>query len=264
MTWISRINEWLGWRDAPSDSRSVGSCLEDPEAAKEELKAQQRELGREIETLFRAFDERLQSLSMRAHTLPREEFVRESAHIRAAQDQLRRALRRLDVSVKATDQLERELAEWEAREDGGELHADHPSVRAEIVRSELAVRGRKQDVRRSENDVPVREVVERIKQQIERSPSQEQEDEVYGSPEYVFVTHEPIGQTDPENLVRAIREATREAERWHAVPSEDHNEDALLQMKHLRELHALLKRMDREQGIERDRIELAVSPGGLR
>ncbi|GEM_PF-5711305 len=63
---------------------------------------------------------------------------------------------------------------------------------------------------------------------------------------------------DPTLLLRAIREATREAERWHALPQVEHGEDALEQVRQLRELHASLKRLDREQGIERARLTLAV------
>lgn len=61
-----------------------------------------------------------------------------------------------------------------------------------------------------------------------------------------------------EGLLRAIRDATHEAERWHALPLSEHNEDTLDQVQHLKELHSVLKRFDRENGIRRDRIQLAI------
>ncbi len=59
-------------------------------------------------------------------------------------------------------------------------------------------------------------------------------------------------------LLPAIRDATREAERWHAIPQTAQVEEALEQVRQLRELHASLKLLDRQLGVRRDRLALAM------
>lgn len=261
MAWLSQLGEWFGWRSRQPELDELGS-------AKETLRAEQRELGREIETLFQTYDDRLQELALKAHALSREEFEHESEQIRSAQEHLRHALRRLDASVRTTEQLKRELEDWERRKEKSPSNADRSDIRAEIIRSELTVRGvvrsaspefvadviqRQQDARRTK-------IVEEASDVDEAVVETEQTEQPQ---EYVFVQTDAVPSTDTLYLIRAIREATREAERWHAIPSEAVDEEALLQVKHLRELHAALKQADREQGIERDRMELAVSARGL-
>lgn len=242
------------------------------------LAADQSTLAREIEQTFEAYDMRLQELAQRVHQLTPAQFRREAEVIREAQDGLRRALRRVEMSAKTARELKRELSEWQDREDDSPLHADHPSFRSEIIASELRSRGVDVGAGSSRpSGMPVDAIrsVERIDLPTDQgggTPPLPVENAMLmlthdvatmpRRPMETFIeqeVHEPLTLPEVQHVLAAIREATREAERWHAIPSEDHDEDALVQVHHLRDLHALLKRLDREQGMNRDRLEMAVS-----
>jgi hypothetical protein len=280
MSWLSTIADWFSGRPGRPVSRSfdhatfVELCAENPQEARAMLAADQYALAKEIERTFASYDARLKDLASRVHELKPEEFKREAKTIRDAQDGLRRALRRLDVSAKTAKELQHELLLWERRNDETPLHADHPSFRSEIIRSELRSRGALQEKRK---EAPV--VEEQMAKPI-LSPQQANamlwltHDEGMNRSDEVEVTDEfeemedapvePLTLPEVQYLLQAIREATREAERWHAVPADSCDEDALVQVHHVRDLHALLKRLDRENGVYRDRLELAVSPRELR
>ncbi len=257
MSLIAQLASWFSPRSRTAD-------LGAPSSDRERLRDEQRMLADEIESLFRVFDDRLQALARRSHELSESEFARESSRIRTAQDELRRALRRLEASVKTTPQLERELEQWERLPSDGNVHADHPIVRSEMIRSELAVRrGEVRTVSISNLDErPVKDVVDLIKQQLVAvEPMMEpvsSPDVDSASTEYQFQSYEPLVSSDTSQLMAAIQQATREAERWHAVDVTMSDEDAIVQVHHVRELHALLKRSDREQGIQRDRVAFAI------
>ena len=246
-------------------------CEEDPARAKALLAADQMSLAQEIEETFQAYDERLEELASRTHRLSAKEVKHEAKRIRQAQDALRRALRRVEVSAKTAKELERELSLWEEREnDAQDLHADHPAVRAEMIRSELAVRGTEVPQRMREIPVAVNVETEEADEEPAMKPvnaalwltqdAAEAGDE--GSEEEEEISA-PLSTPEAEHLLRAILEATREAERWHALPAEEHDEDTLYQLHQVRELHAALKRLDRENSIRRDRMAYAVSPREL-
>lgn len=227
---------------------------------RKELEQEQRGLAHDIEELFRAYDGRLQGLSMRLRGLSERDIEREESSIRQAQDELRRLIRRFQASLRTRQELERELAEWSDRHDSGSFRADHPRVRAEIARSELEVR-EPVSIRSSAASRSERRPVEMSVAVIEIPPDVESDSRM--ALEAQLPEAEPLSQVDTEHLLRSIREATREAERWHAMPLTSEDDDALLQLHHLRELHAVLKRRDRVQGVRRDRVALAVSPRGF-
>jgi len=148
MSWLSAIGDWLsGHAPSHAPSRSfdpkafIALCKDDPEEARAMLAADQSALAREIEQTFAAYDTRLEELAERVHALTPAQFRREAKVIREAQDGLRRALRRVEVSAKTARELKRELGEWQDREDDSPVHADHPTFRSEIIASELRSRG---------------------------------------------------------------------------------------------------------------------------
>ena len=278
MSWFSSISHWFtGTPPASPASRSfdpaafIKMCEDDPAEARAMLAADQSMLAREIERTFEAYDERLKDLAGRVHNLTPKEFKREAKTIREAQDGLRRALRRLEVSAKTAKELKRELADWDDREDETPLHADHPTFRSEIIQSELRSRG--VDVGAKDRfcsaavDLP--EVVAEQSHVPDRNAILWLTHDETGLHEVAPVVLPPAEKVEPltmpevEYLLTAIREATREAERWHGVPEDEHDEETLLQMHHLRDLHAVLKRLDREQGTSRDRLDLAICPRDL-
>lgn len=250
-----------------------------------QVQQEQRELADEVERVTRRFDKLLQDLAYQARSLSTaSEGQREK--LREAQDRLRMALRRMETTMKQTQELSRELREWERRAespsaDFSSLPADRPQVRSEILRSELAVRGVSRELPEKllssllqsqsrltnmssearemspnasiETNDPY-ELSEQIEELVSHVP-EVGEDQVATGDEESSIGYE----VDATQLIAAIREATREAERWHAIPSTEHDDDALVQVRHVRELHALLKRLDREAEVQRDRLALAIS-----
>lgn len=251
MSLISRLCAWV-FPASPSRSGTAGGS-----SKRAELVRSQQELAGELERLFLAYDERMRGLSERLLGLTDEELEDESRRIADVQDEIRRVLRRVDASMKTRQQLERELAEWEDREGAENPHADHPTVRAEIARSELVARG--VPVGRSFRTMP--DVADEADNPFFASAGDERAPEISAT---IVVSAEPVATVDVGHLLAAIRDATREAERWHAVPASEHDDDALDQLHHVRDLHARLKRFDRERGIVRDRLELAVCPREIR
>jgi len=212
--------------------------------------ADQRVLAEELERTTAAYEERLMGLAGRLSAMSPEDVEREARTLRDAQDALRRMLRRIDASSKSARELERELADWEARgEDDAPLHADHPSVRAEIARSELASRERARRLVAIPLDAsPFRIMAEPVAQHYE-----EVEETM---PAYEPVSVESLPHPDPMHLIHVIRLETKEAERWHGNPDPDH--DALIQVKQVKYLHSILKRLDRERGVRRDRTAFTI------
>lgn len=230
-------------------------CVEDPSSAREALVRDQQELLEEFERTYALHRAKVVDLAARAMRLPANEFRREAAALRESQDGIRRILRRIDASAHSASDLLMELREWEAREgEEGTRHADHPDVRAEIVRSELRSRGHAPNLKATSMDespfgrlgcaVPEPMVVMTpVAMSVEASLDQDAD-------------MEDLSSYDTETLMRLIRETTREAERWHGVPEQD--QEVVDDLQRLRSLHAILKRIDRQQGTSRDRLSLAV------
>lgn len=270
MSWLSQF--W-GWLTEPAGSRQgrpdrgvgeeAGRGLSQAQAV---LAAEQRQLADELERLFQAYDRRVQDLALRIRDLPPAAADAEIDRLQAVQHELQSAVRRLEAGAKDQQELEGELAYWRQRLEGRSRDKDKARRQAEIIRSELALRASSdicedgEPVRiapqRSEAWAPVAVAVERVPEAPREPPGslQELESEL---PDYA---HWP----EAENLVAAIREATREAERWHAIPVECHDEEALIQVKHVRDLNAWLKKVDRRNGVRRDRLELAICPRELK
>ncbi len=224
-------------------------CREDPQAAHARLKMDQRELTEELERTYAAYQQRLLDLTQRIACLPPEKIEHEAAFLRECQDRLRIMLRRIEVSHKTAQELERELQEWNARDESSPPHSDHPHIRAEVIRSEMKLRRECASmeaipphaspfalprIKEAQSEIPI--ASERGETSIEESGG--------------------LRSIDPVSLLGLIRMETREAERWHAVPQPD--QDAVDQVRQLKALHAVLKQQDRERGIRRDRIAFAV------
>jgi hypothetical protein len=245
---IKKILQWINpaTSSVPSGT-SVERCLEDPQAAQTELATSQAELAKQIEETFALYDQKLQDVALRIRSLSPEEQEHELENLAQAQDELKRVLRRFQAATKSTQDLQTELADWGEHPYEGGLHADHPAVRSEIIRSELALRNpgtRLINMRRPKPSAGARA-----------------EEGTYG-----VVVHEvnPWLIPDEAHLLAAIREATREAERWHAMAPQEYTEDALEQVHQVRSLHAFLKRLDKLNGLRRDRLALAINPRDTR
>lgn len=264
-SWVERLKRWF--RKEPPSSVSFDPvsferiCREDPASARAALEADQRALADELERTYAAYSERMEGAAGRLAGMSDEDVAREAKLLRDAQDGLRRILRRIDASAQTARQLERELSEWESRGNTeGPRHADHPLVRAEIIRSELATRG---DLQRLVT-IPPEQSPFRIV--VETRPVASEEREAWSPASFVpqpeEIPFEHLTSLDPDHLLGTIRLETREAERWHGHHDPDH--DAIDQVKQVRNLHAILKRLDRQKGIRRDRMTIAIHMRGTR
>jgi hypothetical protein len=251
MSWWSSVSNWLR---APRSSQQQTEETGDVHARRQ-LCEEQRALSSDIEKLFRVYDAKVRQLSSRLQGLSAEELEREVQDIRQTQDALKRLVRRAEVSTKTTSQLERELAGWESRGAEGELHADHPLIRAELIRSELLSRDPRSGVGSAR---PIMSSsLELAAPRVEASEAIPLDEPVVEErSQQVPVVFLP--EIDATQLLAAIRDATREAERWHGVPDVQHDDEALAQLHHVRDLHAILKRLDRRRGVRRDRLAIAI------
>jgi len=269
MSWLTQFWGWLNMPAVSRQGRPDGK-LNEPEKdglshAKAVLASEQAQLADELERLFQAYDEKVQDLALRVRDLPSDAAEAEIARLRTIQHELQSAVRRLEASAKSRQELEKELAYWQKRLDGRPRDREKVRRQTEILRSEMAIREPEEDGRwsqpaasegRQDFRAPVTFVIESEPEAF-REPSGNHPELESGMPEY---DHWPSA----ENLVAAIRDATREAERWHAIPVEDHDEEALIQIRHVKDLNAWLKRVDRRDGTTRDRLELAISPRELK
>lgn len=205
------------------------------------IRQDQRTLVFEIERIRRELDRRLESLSTRiAHDAEPQACEEDLMDVKRAQRTLRLLMYRYQALEKTRTELERELVEWESRRRSVD-DEDDPRVRAEIIRSELAIRA-----------LEAQPIVS-FQKTKNLEPSFVSKRQSWDAPAVSV-----LRLIDTPQLLRAIDEATREAARWHAVPIETHDQDALMQIHHVRELHSMLKQEDRRQGVQRDRLELAI------
>jgi len=206
-------------------------CRADPSAAFVLLRHDFDELEEEFRAHMARYQEDLSALRGRIASCADAGEEGVLPELRDRHDRIRLLLRRIEASMSDTRELEEELNDWEDRRgEYGPAHADHPSVRAEIVRSEL----------RSRHDTARGAVEKRAT--------------------VIAILKRVAGKRRPKSetatLLDMIRHASAEAERWHDVPYPD--EDAVEQIRNVRRLHAILKQFDREAGKRRDRTEFAL------
>lgn len=251
LSWAERIKSWFSGHETagafnPAEFERL--CLENPDSALAALRKDQRELTQELEKTYAAYSQHLCGLAARLSNLSKDEIAHEARLIRDSQDAIRRTFRRISVSIKTARDLERELKEWEQRKgEAGPLHADHPEIRAEIVRSELAARNRVIGLRVIEPGFSPFRVAEPAAAPVLESVADLESTQIEDA---TLPTH------DHNDLIALIRQESREAERWHAIPVPAY--EAIEQVRHVRSLHALLRRLDREAGIRRDRTKFVL------
>ena len=261
MSWFDALAKLTGrpsrgGRSSEARNNSI-SDMDGLSQAKAVLALEQAELAKQVEELISAYNEKVESLAWRLRTLPADVSAAELADIREAQRGLKSVLHRLEAAVKSRQELESEIVRWQGRSAGGTQDREEARRRSEIIRSELMLRGETDGIPLTFQTVGVDfRPVAKCGPVISKTPDESADLSDQGI--------EALPRMDEAQLVEAIRAATREAERWHAVPEEDWNEEALSQVHLVRELHALLKRLDKQKGVERDRIEIAINPRDMK
>ena len=269
MSWLTQFWGWLN-RSAESRQRGPDGKFNEPEKndfcqAKAILAVEQSRLAEELERIFQAYDEKVKDLALRVRNLPAGAADAEIARLRVLQQDLQSVVGRLDAAAKSRQDLEQEMLYWQKRLDGLPCDRDKARRQTEILRSELAIRAPEEDLRWSMPAVV--QAGSGIRQPfvfaIDDEPAVPAEDGG-NHPELSADIPDYDYWPSAENLVAAIRDATHEAERWHAIPIEDCDEEAVLQVRHVKNLNAWLKRVDRRNGTTRDRLKLAISLRGYR
>jgi len=237
---------------APALEASLEERLADPVGRLAELQDEQRRIADELEDTFIAYDRKLQGAAKRIASLGADSLTpKEWERLRAEQLELWRLLRRAQAAQRSTRALAREVEEWRAVDSGvlPEGHPDHPETRAEIVESELRVRGVFATVSRA------------AQEEAEESPVILEEEGRLGeegteahlvsdrgpAPEWTHVLTDDL-------LLQEIHQHERELARTTA-PS-----DIADLLRSLRDLHASLRFYDRKQARPRLRVGLGLPP----
>jgi hypothetical protein len=255
----------ISWWRAPASplaSARQRACEADPSGMLAELQEEQGMLAAELEDTFRAYDERVQDVAKRLAGVGGEPVgKKELAHLRKEQHELWRLVRRAQASSRTTRELQSELKEWLVRPVGAAPfgHPDHPATRAELVASELRVRGvgvspagqmARWPEGLSEGSVlDAGSMPELFEEKALADGDLAVEPEEEDAPEW---EHE-----DEAILLEQLRNRKREMERILKTTDQETDEDAARELAMFlgeqRELHAHLREHDRRTGVSRER-----------
>lgn len=238
-------------RALPKVEERVEACLENPEVSLAELQDEQRRIADELEETFRVYDRKLQGAAKRIASLGADSLTpKEWERLRSEQLELWRLLRRAQAAQRSTRALAREVQEWREAEGAAlpEGHPDHPETRAEIVESELRVRGVFASVPRLAAE-PLEEEVEDALRSAADAGDGVEEVLTDASEDRASVPEWADAVTD-DTLLREIHAHERELARTDAPG------DLADLVRGLRDLHAHLRLHDRAQGRPRVRFTL--------
>lgn len=217
------------------------ACVEDPDGALAALQEDQGLIAQELEETFLAYDRRLRTIAERLADGDRVPSKKDLERLRQEQAELWRLVRRAQAAGRSTAALAQELNEWQGR-DAGVVdvgHPDHPQTRAEIVASELRVRGALESASADDGD-----------EADERSAPQED------------TTDDAVAWTfdSDATLLREIADRERELRRLMAAAEDDPSlaSEIALQNRELRDLHGRLRAHDRRTGTKRERWKMGV------
>lgn len=276
-----RLTAW--WRGKPATATTaprpvsrerMERCLEDPDGALAMLQEEQGRVAQELEETFLAYDRKLRGMA--------ERLARRSQGVRGAEDgapssqeldrmreeqrQLWRLVRRAQAASRSTRGLERELQEW--RGHGPVMvpfgHPDHPETRAEIVASELRMRGISHDAP-ARPEMPAPFAVMKIPMKREAPvvasadipdaiASRDEADTSAGGPSWVHDTD--------EHILREIASREREMRKLLLVKQDAETMTELAAFaRELRHLHAHLRAHDRRAHVGRVRWTMGIPAG---
>jgi len=264
MSWIYAIWERFFPLVVPEyASEQQGGRKADEESSEDRvvssLAKEQRVLADDLERVFKIYDHQLQETSLQLRSLRQTQDRVKAEKVKSSQSRLKTALQRLEASVKDDERLAEELKHWQDRAMRRKSPNKEIGQRLEIVRSELLLRGKTPFVPPLMQEIVHEVLVQEEAVEVKSAPSVARERMAApGVDLELGRRHEsPKILPETEHLLAAAREAARETNRWHAIPAHMHNEDALLQVHHLKDLNAKLKQMDKQKGITRYRLDLA-------
>ncbi|MFA6100079.1 MAG: hypothetical protein WC750_04370 [Patescibacteria group bacterium] len=215
----------------------------------------QKYLAQKLAKTFEDYELQLNKIAALFEECRQGELGRLMPYIQKLQQELRMALTKADLAVSDRADLKREMADWNRRKETG--LADE-SLRLRCLMSELELRG----------DASQPSIAREESKKIEALPTDELvavEDEpmhhtVQGEPEearggvYYTDSASQYLENDAEHLVLNIRDLSRELAHYQQSPEVEPTESLRL-ARQIKDLHALLRKADRQSGAKRDRIK---------
>lgn len=250
---FSRMASWLR---TGSDQREG----ETQELAR--LRAEQLRLSAELEQLLSFYDERTRTLASKLVSSDRTYTDHELRNFVADQQSLWKLIRRLQAAERSVPQLEQEYREWSSRSADhlSECHPDHPTMRKELIASELRVRGRSIPVIESpavfegsaKDADPFSDLVLEDDQENQMVPDDSSDDSLLDASRSI-----PVSEEMKQTLLDQIRECGYQL-RKQSVDSECTPQDLAEIYAELRRYHAELRALDRRTGQRRYRVVLHI------
>jgi len=229
--------------------------------ALEAVKAEQRDLSHNLGKMIDRTERALNDIAVELKA-DKPHDKQSLAQIHQRQARIRLAITRLETALQRTQDLERELTEWNLprlkHEQRDRMRAD---VKNEIIKSELAVRellqGRKARVEKPVIDKSDGFALTEPKIVTFDVPMKIADGKITRTASSLRISRLDANHLEPssENIVRSIRELSNELSKHEQVPKKDVKELASLAHQ-IRDLHAILRRVDKKFGKMRDRIAM--------
>lgn len=224
------------------------------------MASRQRELSSRAANIWNEFERVLDGLTQKNKSVGRNLSLKNK--ILQEQKNLELALLRFETSLKRTQDLQRELVEWErlSKSSGTEVDQNHPSLRREIVKSELEIRnsiesGKLPKIQRFVESEEASETLEAVLVPEKQDEYRESVPEKPYRLVKVKTAKKELVPHDPEGLIKTIRHVSREFA--HEVEQKNKNKGNIMQYLHeIKDLHGALRILDRTKGKTRDRLSI--------
>ncbi|MHB8830629.1 MAG: hypothetical protein ACYC44_00710 [Patescibacteria group bacterium] len=218
------------------------------------LMNEQRVLNERAVRMLEVYERKTEKIAALLEECRQGDIERLAPHIRQLQMDLKNALMRAELAGAETSDLERELADWQYRWKNGseELSPRYKSLLVELKsRGSLSSSGELDEIRGPIPDASEEKPIYFDLGTLKDEPDGE---EAVGA--VMYSSQEATGlETDPEQLVLHIKDLSRELARYKQDPTSEPTE-SLRMARQIRQLHAILRKIDRKSGDYRDRIGL--------
>jgi hypothetical protein len=219
----------------------------------ERMVEEQKRLAQKLSKTFEDYEIRLNKIAGLFEECRQGEIERLAPYIQSLQQEFKTALTKADLAISEHSDLKREMADWNRRKEAG--LADEPE-RLRCLMSELELRGRLEsrnvtrDTRNVEKEIEPDSNESRVTchEPLEPEPEEPKGAVYYTDSAAQYLEH------DAEHLILNIRELSRELARYQQSPEVEPSESLRL-ARQIKDLHALLRKADRQSGAKRDRLE---------
>ncbi len=217
------------------------------------LMNEQRALNERAAKMLDVYERKIEKIAALLEECRQGDIERLAPHIRQLQMDLKNALMRAELAGTETSDLERELADWQYRWRNG---SEEPSPRYKSLLLELRSRGKEISDNQYQSDVIDQGLSEEKPIYFDLKTLDEEPDEEEAVGAVIYSNQGATGlETDPEQLVLHIKDLSRELARYKQDPTSEPTE-SLRMARQIRQLHAILRKIDRKSGDYRDRIGL--------